>query len=152
MPWRICRQERQEEMTDSFPAIEVGHLSKQYGMVRAVDGISFVVGRGELFGFLGPNGAGKTTTINLLTGLARPDEGTLVVGGIDCLRNPKAAQGRIGIVPDESNLYPELTGFENLSFCGALYGMSRARRRTRSRELLSDSLILDKKDKFVKDC
>jgi ABC-2 type transport system ATP-binding protein len=134
-------------MTDSFPAIEVGHLSKQYGMVRAVDGISFVVGRGELFGFLGPNGAGKTTTINLLTGLARPDEGTLVVGGIDCLRNPKAAQGRIGIVPDESNLYPELTGFENLSFCGALYGMSRARRRTRSRELLSDFGLAEAADR-----
>jgi len=123
-------------MTDPRPAIEVWDLSKLYGTVRAVDGISFAVGRGELFGFLGPNGAGKTTTINLLTGLARPDGGTILVGGVDCTVDPKAAQARIGIVPDESNLYPELTGFENLCFCGALYGMRKARRRARASELL----------------
>jgi ABC-2 type transport system ATP-binding protein len=134
-------------MTDALPAVEVRDLFKRYGTVQAVDGISFVVSRGELFGFLGPNGAGKTTTINLLTGLARPDEGTLVVGGVDCLHNPKAAQGRIGIVPDESNLYPELTGFENLCFCGALYGMRKARRRARSRELLGVFGLADAADR-----
>jgi ABC-2 type transport system ATP-binding protein len=123
-------------MSDINTAIEARDLFKRYDDVRAVDGISFVVNRGELFGFLGPNGAGKTTTINLLTGLARPDRGTLVVGGVDCVQNPKAAQARIGIVPDESNLYPELTGFENLCFCGALYGMRKGRRRARASDLL----------------
>jgi ABC-2 type transport system ATP-binding protein len=123
-------------MSDINTAIEARDLFKRYDDVRAVDGISFVVSRGELFGFLGPNGAGKTTTINLLTGLARPDRGTLFVGSVDCVQNPKAAQARIGIVPDESNLYPELTGFENLCFCGALYGMRKARRRARARNLL----------------
>jgi ABC-2 type transport system ATP-binding protein len=118
-------------------AIEVSGLAKRYGEVTAVDGASFAVSRGELFGFLGPNGAGKTTTINILTGLARPDAGAIRIAGIDCSGNPKAAQHLIGVVPDESNLYPELTGFENLSFCAALYGMRKARREARAGELLS---------------
>ena len=118
------------------PAIEVRELSKRFGDVTAVDGISFTVAAGEIFGFLGPNGAGKTTTINMLTGLARPHGGEVRVGGIDCTRHLKAAQHLMGIVPDESNLYPELTGFQNLTFCGALYGMRRKDRENRARELL----------------
>jgi ABC-2 type transport system ATP-binding protein len=116
--------------------IQVVGLTKRYGEVLAVDNISFDVSNGELFGFLGPNGAGKTTTINMLTGLARLDGGTIRIGGIECTHNPKAAQHLVGIVPDESNLYPELTGFENLCFCGALYGMRKDERRRRARELL----------------
>ncbi len=125
-------------MIDNAPAIEVRDLFKRFGEVRAVDGLSFSVGRGELFGFLGPNGAGKTTAINLLTGLARPDSGEIRIGGVDCIRRPKEAQRLIGVVPDESNLYPELTGFDNLCFCGALYGMGKEERRTRARQLLED--------------
>ncbi|NLN17187.1 MAG: ABC transporter ATP-binding protein [Firmicutes bacterium] len=116
--------------------IEAENLRKRFGDVEAVAGISFSVQEGELFGFLGPNGAGKTTTIKMLTGLARPDGGTLAIGGIDCSRDPKAAQHLIGVVPDESNLYPELTGFENLCFCAALYGMERSQREARARKLL----------------
>ncbi|TVQ39936.1 MAG: ABC transporter ATP-binding protein [Spirochaetaceae bacterium] len=118
------------------PIINVHSLSKSFGEVQAVRGVTFSVSRGELFGFLGPNGAGKTTTINMLTGLARPDRGSISIAGIDCPRNPKAAQHLMGIVPDESNLYPELTGFQNLSFCGALYGMKKTERVERARELL----------------
>lgn len=118
------------------PAIEVRNLNKRFGKVVAVGGIDFAVGRGELFGFLGPNGAGKTTTIHLITGLARPDRGTIRIGGIDCTVQPKAAQRLMGIVPDESNLYPELTGLENLCFCGALYGMAKCDRLARARTLL----------------
>jgi len=117
-------------------AIEVRSLAKRFGEVSAVAGIDFDVQGGELFGFLGPNGAGKTTTINMLTGLARPDAGTIRIAGIDCSINPKATQHLMGVVPDESNLYPELTGFENLAFCGALYGMSKRDRQVRARELL----------------
>jgi ABC-2 type transport system ATP-binding protein len=102
-------------------AINVQRLAKRFGEVQAVAEIDFTVRRGELFGFLGPNGAGKTTTINMLTGLARPDRGSIRIGGIDCTHNPKAAQYLVGVVPDESNLYPELSGMENLCFCGALY-------------------------------
>jgi ABC-2 type transport system ATP-binding protein len=127
--------------------IEVEGLTKSFGDVQAVDGASFTVERGELLGFLGPNGAGKTTTINMLTGLARPDAGTISIGGIDCTRNPKAAQHLIGVVPDESNLYPELTGFENLCFCGALYGMARQNREERARELLASFGLAEAADR-----
>jgi len=116
--------------------IETVELTKRFAEVTAVDGVSFAVRRGELFGFLGPNGAGKTTTINILTGLARPDAGEIRVGGLDCTGNPKAAQHLVGVVPDESNLYPELSGFNNLCFCGALYGMRKDERRARAGELL----------------
>jgi ABC-2 type transport system ATP-binding protein len=118
--------------------ISVTGLEKRFERVTAVAGIDFEVFGGELFGFLGPNGAGKTTTINMLTGLARPDAGTIRVGGIDCLDHPRAAQHLIGVVPDESNLYPELTGFENLCFCAALYGMGKKERQIRARQLLGD--------------
>ena len=118
------------------PIIEANNLRKSFGDVEAVADISFRIEKGELFGFLGPNGAGKTTTIKMLTGLARPDGGTLYLGGIDCTDDPKAAQHLIGVVPDESNLYPELTGLENLCFCAALYGMDKSRRQARARELL----------------
>jgi len=117
-------------------AIEVHSLSKRFGDVQAVADADFDVRKGELYGFLGPNGAGKTTTINMLTGLARPDRGTIRIAGVECSKNPKAAQRLMGVVPDESNLYPELTGYENLCFCGALYGMDRRDRNARARELL----------------
>ena len=121
---------------DSSLALQVSNLTKRFGEVVAVNDISFQVKKGELFGFLGPNGAGKTTTINMLTGLARLDAGQINIGGIDCTRNPKAAQHLTGIVPDESNLYPELSGFDNLCFCAALYGVNKIDRQKRARELL----------------
>jgi ABC-2 type transport system ATP-binding protein len=119
------------------PLIEVTELTKRFDSVTAVDHISFALQPGELFGFLGPNGAGKTTTINILTGLARPDSGAIRIAGLDCTRDPKAAQHLIGVVPDESNLYPELSGFENLCFCASLYGLPRRERQARARELLA---------------
>jgi len=128
---------------DSSPAVVVANLSKRFGEVIAVNDISFQVNKGELFGFLGPNGAGKTTTINMLTGLAKADAGKISISNIDCTRNPKAAQHLTGIVPDESNLYPELTGFENLCFCAALYGIRRSERETRARELLDTFGLTD---------
>jgi len=132
---------------DNSPVIEVSHLTKHFGEVLAVNDISFNVKEGELFGFLGPNGAGKTTTINILTGLARLDSGMINIGGIDCTRNPKAAQHLIGVVPDESNLYPELTGFENLCFCAALYGIRKNERQTRARELLETFSLTEAADR-----
>jgi len=128
-------------------AIAVEGLTKSFGRVEAVRGIGFQVEEGELFGFLGPNGAGKTTTINMLTGLARPDRGSIRIAGIDCSGNPKAAQHLVGTVPDESNLYPELTGFENLCFCAALYGMRKDERRRRARELLDSFGLADAADR-----
>jgi ABC-2 type transport system ATP-binding protein len=128
---------------DSLLAVQVSNLTKRFDEVLAVNDISFQVNKGELFGFLGPNGAGKTTTINMLTGLARLDAGKINIAGIDCTSNPKAAQHLTGIVPDESNLYPELTGFDNLCFCAALYGMRKNERQTRARELLDTFGLTD---------
>ena len=128
-------------------AIAVEGLVKRFGDVTAVESVSFEVRRGELFGFLGPNGAGKSTTINMLTGLARPDAGRIWVGGIDCTRNPKAAQHLTGVVIDESNLYGELSGFDNLSFCAALHGIRKAEREARARKLLDDFGLTEAADR-----
>jgi ABC-2 type transport system ATP-binding protein len=117
-------------------AIEVRGLAKRFGEVEAVAGVDFTVADGELFGFLGPNGAGKTTTINMLTGLARPVAGTVRFFGRDYTADGKRAQHLMGVVPDESNLYPEMDGFDNLCFCAALYGIGRKERERRARELL----------------
>ncbi len=130
-------------MRDHEPLIEVEGIAKRFGDVVAVDSVAFAVQRGELFGFLGPNGAGKTTTINMLTGLARPDAGTIRIAGIDCSKKPRAAQHLMGVVPDESNLYPELSGFANLCFCGSLYGMRKRDRESRARELLGQFGLAD---------
>ncbi|HLV09826.1 MAG TPA: ATP-binding cassette domain-containing protein [Halanaerobiales bacterium] len=100
-------------------AIEVKNLTKRYDQFTAVNQISFVVKRGEIFGFLGPNGAGKTTTINILTGLSWITSGKIKINGQTVI---KKVQRTIGVVPSESNLYPELDGFDNLCFCASLYG------------------------------
>ncbi|MBN1954786.1 MAG: ABC transporter ATP-binding protein [Anaerolineae bacterium] len=121
---------------DRSPRIQVAGLTKRFPGVTAVDGVSFSVYPGELFGFLGPNGAGKTTTINMLIGLARPDAGTIRIDGLESTRRPKSVQHLIGVVPDASNLYPELTGRDNLAFCAALYGMGKRERHDRAAELL----------------
>ncbi|NLA04975.1 MAG: ABC transporter ATP-binding protein [Firmicutes bacterium] len=116
--------------------IEVENLKKKFNGFTAVEGISFHINRGEIFGFLGPNGAGKTTTINMLTGMARITAGKVKLMGEDYTGSPKRAQAMMGIVPDESNLYEELSGLENLIFCGSLYGMAKELRRERAARLL----------------
>jgi len=127
--------------------LEVYDLAKAYGDFEAVKGISFAVRQGEIFGLLGPNGAGKTTTINMLMGLARPTRGKILYFGKEYTHNIKKAQHLMGIVPDESNLYPELTGFENLCFCGALYGLRKRERSARAELLLEQFGLKDAKDK-----
>jgi len=112
----------------------------------AVDGISFQVRRGEVYGFLGPNGAGKTTTIRMLTGLARPTAGQASVLGLDLARDLPRIKKRIGVVPEASNLYAELTAFDNLVFCMQLYGVPRDRRVARADDLLARFRLADKRD------
>ncbi|MDI9470549.1 MAG: ABC transporter ATP-binding protein [Bacillota bacterium] len=123
--------------------ISVTGLTKTYGSVCAVNNISFEVAKGEIFGFLGPNGAGKTSTINIMTGLSRPDAGEIELAGIDVRRQPKKAQAIMGIVPDESNLYNEMDGFDNLCFCAALYGMPKSEREGKARRLLEQFRLDD---------
>jgi ABC-2 type transport system ATP-binding protein len=103
--------------------IELQNISKSYGRKRAVDDLSLTVKGGELFGFLGPNGAGKTTTIKIITGLLRPESGTVKICGIDIARHPETAKAKIGYVPDTPYLYEKLTAREYLEFAGGLYGV-----------------------------
>ncbi|QIB27821.1 ABC transporter ATP-binding protein [Caloranaerobacter azorensis] len=116
--------------------LEVKNLTKKYGDFTAVNNINFVIKKGEIFGFLGPNGAGKTSTINMLTGLSKVTEGSINIFGIDVVKDVKKAQSIMGIVPDESNLYPEMDGFENLCFCASLYGIGKEEREKRAKKLL----------------
>lgn len=127
-------------------AIRVEGLCKSYGKVRALAGVSFAVRRGELFGYLGPNGAGKTTTIRILSCLLKRDGGYASVCGLDVEREPLAVKQRIGVVPEESNLYPELGCRRNLEYLGELYGLSRRARRSRAAELLSMFELSDRAD------
>lgn len=116
--------------------VSVTNLKKTYGDFTAVDGISFEINEGEIFGLLGPNGAGKTSTINMIIGLSRPAAGEILVDGIDVRTQLKKAQAIMGIVPDESNLYNEMDGFENLCFCASLYGMRKEEREAKAVRLL----------------
>ena len=117
-------------------AVEVKELSKSYGSLVAVDHISFEVKRKEIFGLLGPNGAGKTTTIRMICGMLRPTSGTAVVAGFDISQKPQEVKRRIGLVPDISNLFGELSARVNLEFMGKLYGLDKKTRRERIDQVL----------------
>jgi len=116
--------------------VNVKNLKKTYGSLTAVNDISFDIRKGEIFGLLGPNGAGKTSTINMIIGLSRPTAGEIILDGIDVKKETKKAQAIIGVVPDESNLYNEMDGFDNLCFSAALYGMRKEERERKARQLL----------------
>lgn len=118
------------------PAIQAWGLTKVFDKVRAVDGITFEVKRGEIFGLLGPNGAGKTTTIRMLTGLSKPTCGSARVLGFDVSSESARVKKGIGVVPEMSNLYDELSVTENLLFMAQLYGVPRRLRRRKAEELL----------------
>jgi ABC-2 type transport system ATP-binding protein len=130
--------------------IEVDSLVKKYDSFTAVNGVSFHLNQGELFGLLGPNGAGKTTTINTLTGLAHITSGSAKIAGLSYPGGLKQAQRLIGVVPDESNLYEELDGFDNLCFCASLYGMARKQRQIRAGELLEQFNLIEVGDRPFK--
>jgi ABC-2 type transport system ATP-binding protein len=103
------------------PVIRVTDLKKYYGDVKAVDGVSFEVARGEVFGMLGPNGAGKTTTIEVLEGLRPPDSGTVEVFGLDVRKHPESIKQRIGVQLQSVSLYPRLTVTELLDLFGSFF-------------------------------
>jgi ABC-2 type transport system ATP-binding protein len=105
----------------AVPAISVVGLAKHYGAIRAVDGLSFDVGRGEVFGLLGPNGAGKTTTVETLEGYRTPDQGSVRVLGLDPMRDAPALRPRIGVMLQEGGLYPGLKPLELLNLFAAYY-------------------------------
>jgi ABC-2 type transport system ATP-binding protein len=137
-------------MAEPMPAIEVTGLTKRYGPATsgqlAVDHINFHVSQGEVFGFLGPNGVGKTTTIRLLTGLCRPTAGQASVLGLGLAHDLPRIKKQVGVVPETSNLYDELSAQDNLVFSMGLYGVPRHERVPRAEELLDRFRLADKRD------
>jgi ABC-2 type transport system ATP-binding protein len=131
------------------PAVETVSLVKQFGEFVAVDHIDLNVKRGSFFGFLGPNGAGKSTTIKMLTGLLGPTSGKLRVLGLDVVERPMDVKRRIGVVPEDLNLFERLTGAEMLSFTGRMYGLDRDEIGRRSKELLELMELQDEPKKLI---
>jgi ABC-2 type transport system ATP-binding protein len=130
-------------------AIEARNLTKYYGDFLAVDHVNFDVSEQTIFGFLGPNGAGKSTTIRMLTGISTPTEGTASIMGFNITTQSVAAKSQIGIVPDISNIYTELTAWENLEFTGKLYGVPRTTRDARAEDLLQRFDLYDRRNEKV---
>ncbi len=127
-------------------AIVVRELSKQFGHVKALDHISFDVVKGETFGFLGPNGAGKTTTIRILTGISRPTSGHATIFGFDIERERLLARRYLGIVSETSNVYDELSAWDNMMFTAELYYVPRAAREAKAKELLDLFGLYDRRN------
>ena len=121
---------------DDAAIVQAIALTRSYGEHLAVDHVDFAVRRGEIFGFLGPNGAGKSTTVRMLTGFIPPTEGTARVAGFDIVERPVAARQHIGTVPEEANVYADLTVWQNLALMAELHAIPRRRRIERSNELL----------------
>ncbi|MBS7250071.1 MAG: ATP-binding cassette domain-containing protein [Candidatus Freyarchaeota archaeon] len=134
----------------SRSVIEVENLTKYYGELRAVDHISFQVEEGKIFGFLGPNGAGKTTTVRMLTGVIIPDEGTARIMGYDILKEPIKAKEVMGIVPEASSAYVDLSAWSNLILIGELYGIPKKERERKAEELLQKFGLQERKNEKVK--
>jgi ABC-2 type transport system ATP-binding protein len=130
--------------------LKVERLSKSFGSIRAVDGVSFHVRAGEVYGLLGPNGAGKTTCISMISGLLKPDAGDVFVAGATFWSNPQQAKRIMGVVPQELAIYQELTGRENLEFWGRMAGLNSRETRTRSAELLEALSLTDRANDAVK--
>lgn len=126
-------------------------LTRVFGRRTVVDHLSLRVAKGTFFGFLGPNGAGKTTTLRMLVGLLRPTSGRVVVAGHDIAREPLEVKRRIGVLPEELNLYERLTGTEFLEFAGRMYGLDWEEAAERTEELLGLMELTDDRDKMIVD-
>lgn len=133
------------------PILDASHLVKKYGEFVAVDDVSFAIEEGEVFGLLGPNGAGKSTTIAMLSGLFPPSAGTALIGGCDVVKDPARVKQMIGVVPQELAIYPTLTGRENVTFFGELYGLHGKDLRGRVDEVLGYVGMVERARDPVKD-
>jgi ABC-2 type transport system ATP-binding protein len=133
----------------SLPAIIVSSLSKQFGDVRAVEGLSFEVYAGEIFGLVGPDGAGKTTTLRMLAGVLAADSGSAQVAGCDVVRDPEGAKSRLSYMSQRFGLYEDLTVDENIRFYADLFGVGRKKREPRARELLAAAGLSDFRDRLA---
>ncbi len=116
--------------------IEIQNLTKEYGRIKAVDDISFNVGKGEILGFLGPNGAGKSTTMNILTGYISSTSGVVKVAGVDILENPVEVKKHIGYLPEQPPLYLDMTVNEYLDFCADLKAVALKKWKSQKKDIM----------------
>ncbi|MDK2372691.1 MAG: ABC transporter ATP-binding protein [Candidatus Korarchaeota archaeon] len=126
-------------------AVEAISLTKAFGDLLAVRELSFKVEEGTIFGLLGPNGAGKTTTLRMIYGVLKPTSGTAKVMGVDVRENPIEAKRKMGVLPEDTGVYPRLTAEENLVYFGKLRGMDEGRLRKRIKELLEILSLTEKR-------
>ncbi len=136
-------------MSDNTAIIQVRDITKRFGDIEAVKGISFDVGRGELFGFLGPNGAGKTTTINILCTLLKPTKGTAILNGFDVTSRQNDVRRSIGLVFQDPSLDDRLTAWENLQFHALIYGVPAEERADRMTQVLKMVELFDRREDAV---
>ncbi len=127
------------------PAIKASNIKKQYGEVQAVNGISFQVNKGCLFGFLGPNGAGKSTTQRMLTGVIYPDKGDIQIMGYSMFKSPIKAKELMGVVPEQANVYTDLSAWDNLMFIGEIYNVDKKQLQERAKDLLNQFNLYEKR-------
>ncbi|MDM8551179.1 ATP-binding cassette domain-containing protein [Desulfobacterales bacterium HSG2] len=125
--------------------IEVKNLIKYFNVKKAVDNISFTVKKGEILGFLGPNGAGKSTTMRMITGFIPPSAGTAVIGGSDILEDSISARKKIGYLPENAPVYPDMTVFGYLDFCSEIRGFSGSERKRRVEETIEKCFLSEVK-------
>jgi ABC-2 type transport system ATP-binding protein len=137
-------------MMTVMTAIEVEDLTKRFGHYTAVDHIDFKVEAGELFGFLGPNGAGKTTTVRMITGVIKTDAGKASIMGYDVERETINAKQMVGVLPETSNAYIDLSAWQNLMLMGKLYGLAKKERQSRAEDLLKRFGLYEKREVAVK--
>ncbi|MEE4358833.1 MAG: ABC transporter ATP-binding protein [Desulfococcaceae bacterium] len=129
--------------------IEVNNLTKLFGNKKAVDDVTFQVAKGEILGFLGPNGAGKSTSMRMITGFIPPSSGTAVIGGHDILGEPIAARRKIGYLPENAPVYPDMTVFGYLDFCAEIRGFSGADRKRKVEAAIEKCFLRDVKFQAV---
>jgi len=137
--------------TEAPPAVWARGLVRKFGKVVAVDHVDLSVQPGEFYGLLGQNGAGKTTTIKTIVGLLRPDAGRVGIGELDTWKQPVEVKARIGVLPEEFNLYERLTGAELLDFTAAMHGLPKGEAINRRNELLTMLDLGDSGSKLIGD-
>lgn len=133
-------------MADAAPIASLRGVTRDFGEIRAVDGLDLDVRPGEVLGLVGPNGAGKTTTVRMLTGLLAPSSGTVEIAGIDLARDPLAARRHLGYVPDGAPLYPNLSPRQLLLLVGRLHGKGDAETLTEAERLLGHLDLVERMD------
>ena len=129
--------------------VESENLTKKFGDLIAVNGINFKIFKGESFGFLGPNGAGKTTTMKMINGVSPPTEGKLTIADMDVCNHGREIKSMIGVAPQESNLDPDFTVFQNLTVYARYFDIPKEEAKKRSEELLKFVQLEEKRDVII---